>query len=486
MRGSRRSLALLAAIVLLGGALRWYVGAAVQPVEPRGDEVYYTAVARAIARGEGHRYPAPPFALAKRPPAHPWLLAQFVEPGPRRRGNDAAPELLPVQYALGALLVLVTGLLGWQLFGARVALVAAAFVAVNPTLIAFSHYFWSEPLFAVLLTLAFAGVLRLPDRPGFAWAALCGLAFGCAALTREIAIPAVGIAAAWSWRAAPPERRRRAAAQGLVLVLAAAAVVLPWTWRNYRVLGGFVPVSTIGWFAAAEGNTLDSEHWFTGNSADVDVFRGGLREAGDELAGIGYARRWAVERIRAEQPAWFFEKLARSTTMLLTPDSPLLMKLREGRYGDVSRARVRGVLVLSVLVYALTLLSAAAGFLSGVSRGRRLLLGGVLLAALATHVFANATARFRVPWLPLAAVFAAVTWTQPRATLRALSAPARWGLIAFAVYFLGVCVPYARPELTAVWDGPAAVRPSAAPVDADSRVEEPAARPRPGRARPER
>ncbi len=69
----------------------------------------------------------------------------------------------------------------------------------------------------------------------------------------------------------------------------------------------------------------------------------------------------------------------------------------------------------------------------------------------AVHVLANATARYRMPWMPLLIVYAS------HAAVGAQRAP-RWlprggAAVAAAVllFFFGVCVPHFRAEATRLW-----------------------------------
>ena len=103
-----------------------------------------------------------------------------------------------MQVALGTATVALAAALGWLLFGPRVGLAAAVLSAVHPTLVAMSHYLWSETLFTVLLSAGLVALVAGWRRRGIAWALAAGALFGLAGLTREVGL-LVGVAGAGWW-----------------------------------------------------------------------------------------------------------------------------------------------------------------------------------------------------------------------------------------------------------------------------------------------
>ena len=455
----------LAVLALVAGLLRFAIAEATYPVRVRGDEAYYVFVAGEIAVGHGHVHPGPGHDRAKRPPLQAWILSRFLDADwneTEDRAVDSIHRLVRVEVALGTLLVVAVYLLGRAWFGPKAGLLAGLVAAFDPTLVAYSHYLWSETLCALLVAFGILGVVVAARSGSRVAVALGGIAFGLGALTREVALPVAAACAVWlAWRARPGTRRVGLANAALLLV-ATTAVVLPWTIRNFRVFHRFVPVSTIGWMAIAEGNTLDAEHWFR-TPPKVAALRDEVAEGKDEIERDAIARRYALDRIRAEQPWWVFEKLLRNTALLLSPDSNLLLKLREGAYGSIDPAWVR-------LLEAATLLSFVAVFslvclgIAGAPSDARVLSLSILGVVLALHVVSNAVSRFRVPWMPLLIVLASAAAVDLSGTLRRASPRARILAAAVFLYFLAVCVPYHRAELAALWECRA---PAAAPPDAD-------------------
>ncbi len=445
MRERTRGLAVLVAIAALGGVLRWGVLETLGPPRFTGDENYYGITAINLASGRGHiNSRGDGGSRAWRPPAHAWVLSWFVDPDqPRSESNlkQWIHRMLLWQVALGTLLVFVTGCLGRALFDWRVAWGAAAVMAVYPNWVAQSHTLWSEPLFAVLVTGALATVVGLQQRRGWGPTVLAGVLFGAAALTREAAIPIAAVSSFWLWHTAAATQQGRAARRAVLMLGLMVAAIVPWTLRNQRVLGRFVPVSTVGWFAAAEGNTLESS-WLAPDGPALQEYRTAYFAIADEGERLDYARHHALQRIAAEQPLWIFKKILRSLAQLGEPDSVLLFKLRRGNYGDVTPAWRTALLWLCALSYGGVLATGVVGMASAPGSGRRLLPVLVLAAIAGLHIFANATPRFRLPWMPLFMVYGAWSVLHWRSLPSALSGR-RWIAPAAALGFLvAVCIPY--------------------------------------------
>jgi 4-amino-4-deoxy-L-arabinose transferase-like glycosyltransferase len=447
----RRVLVAVLLLTLVAGGLRLAVMEWVFPPKLLGDEMYYVVVAANIAAGRGHVYGEN--ARALRAPAHSWLLAQFADAdellilAPRGQARlavrlGALRPLLRVEVALGTALVLATAWLAWALFDTRTGFVAGALASVYPTFVAYSHFLWSETLFAVLVTAALAGFVTAERRRSAPAAVGAGLLFGAAALTREIALPVAGATVLWALVAARPEERRRAALRGVLALACAAAVVLPWALRNHSQLGRILPISSVGWIAIGEGNALEGARWLRPASPGRREFRREVLAIDGEVERIDHARRRTLERIADDQPAWIFRKLAHNLPLLLSPDAFQLYKLRNGSYGDVAPAAARAVTAATVAAYLAVMGLAALG-IAGARRDRRRLLALLVLGAvLGVHLLANANSRFRMPWMPLLMAFAAHAIVGGRGFPAGLGPRERLAALAVAIAVAGICASY--------------------------------------------
>ncbi len=373
------------------------------------------------------------------PPLYPYFIAIV------HRVFGTLTGILWVQAALGALLAPAVGRAGRIAFGAKVGLVAAAFVAVYPDFVWFAVHFWSETLFVVLLWWALEEVLRADDRGRRTAAAAAGVLFGLSTLTRELALYLAPLAALWLLRDRLPGVRSAlrpgAVGRAVVFVACLIATLAPWTIRNVIVFHAFIPVSTMGGSNLWQGNVPITH---------LEV-HARLGRVSDPVQRDRLARRLAWEAIRARQPFWIIEKLRGQMPEFWKADSEILDHYVGRRAcGPVTPSAALALEALVVSPY-LVLLGLS---LVGLAR-LRLVAGAVLLLMMLAaynlaHVIALATTRYRLPILPVVFLLAALALVAPREGVRA---PLRgWrivGLVGLAL--LAALVVLADFDETVIW-----------------------------------
>jgi 4-amino-4-deoxy-L-arabinose transferase-like glycosyltransferase len=216
-----------------------------------GDEPDYHRHAADIAAGRGFISPEGE-PTAARPPLYPTVLgAVYRLFGP----SHAAGRIL--QILLGTYVVFLVYLVAADLLSREAGVVAAAFAAVNPSLVYLSALLMTENLAIVLLlflllALARDAVCRESALPRFA---LGGLIGGLSCLTRPdsalfvLSVPAVALV----FGRAPAGRRWAGAA---IFVAVAVLTVFPWSARNRVALGEWVPFTTHGGITFYESNNM--------------------------------------------------------------------------------------------------------------------------------------------------------------------------------------------------------------------------------------
>lgn len=216
------------------------------------DEREYLALAQSLTEGRGFTYPpgmetgtAQQFGRA---PAYPAFLAAI---GAGRTPSRSSPVRIKVAQAIvGAAIVWLIGLIALRTAGERSGVAAAAIAAVYPPLVWTPAYVFSETLFS-LLALSTAIVLdkaanRKPG--GSRWPGLAaGVLMGAAALVRGAMLVVLPLVLLWLLR-------RRDYVTALALVAGLVAVVSPWTLRNARVHGRFMPIAADGGVTFWTGN----------------------------------------------------------------------------------------------------------------------------------------------------------------------------------------------------------------------------------------
>jgi 4-amino-4-deoxy-L-arabinose transferase-like glycosyltransferase len=173
---------------------------------------------------------------AEKPPLYPFVLSISSW-----LGLDSYDAHRVVSCLVGALAVVLIGLIGRRVGGPRVGLIAAGIAAVYPALWMLDGSLRSESLYLPLVALVMLLSYRLLDAPTWPRAALLGLAIGFAALTRGEAVFLVLLLGIPVLLLVPRSGRLRLAA---AVVAGCLLVVGPWLARNWITFDRPTAIST--------------------------------------------------------------------------------------------------------------------------------------------------------------------------------------------------------------------------------------------------
>jgi 4-amino-4-deoxy-L-arabinose transferase-like glycosyltransferase len=193
------------------------------------DAFYYQLQGLALA--QGHFFPA---FLAQGPDAaHPPLTSIALVPASYLFGlrPGETPQRLTMAL-LGAVVVVLVGLLARRLHGGRVGLVAAAFAALYPNMWMPSGIVMSETLVMLLMALLLWALYELLSKPSRSLAIAVGILCGLEILTRAelvLLVPMLLVPAVLLAKQASRHQKTRLL---VVSLLACTAVVGPWVGRN--------------------------------------------------------------------------------------------------------------------------------------------------------------------------------------------------------------------------------------------------------------
>ena len=389
---------MLVAIVVLGFAVRLAFVIATHGHQLAGDEVEYDAEGRLIAAGHWFWALAPtgvPHPGMWKTPVYPAFVGVLYEVlGPHY------DRVLLVQTLLGPVTIVLTWILGRRLFGPRVALAAAAVVALSPFAWQFEVRLLAESIVTPLTVLFLIVVVE--RAPTARRAALVGVLTGLIILARPSSVYLLpAIAAAFAIGAGI---RRGAALTGLAVLIAALTIV-PWTIRNHHVSGAWVPLSVQD---AAPYGTFndDAAHdrqnpwaWRVTNDRDAPLLAR-ARQLGD-LRLRNRLRENFTEYIKDHPSSLAKAFYWNGLTRLWDVRRPGHV-LDEARFSGRSRA-VTGV---GLAIYWVLLPLALVGLYLG-RRRRALVIPVVALALSASVVFtAEGGTRYRAPFEPLVALLA--------------------------------------------------------------------------------
>ena len=280
-RHGRKTLILLAAILVLGFGLRAY--RVVEPLATPGDDAHaYYALSKSLY--EEGSYGSPTFRDASDwSPGAPLLYAaSFYATGGAREGTARIIELL-----LGLAAIVVAYLLGRRLNCRPAGLIAALGVAIYPPFIHSTGALYSEPpaiftLPAAVLAFLWAADLGAPRAGGGGGAGVRtgesanprspsdrtralkwlvpGFLFGLTALIRpEYLIVGVAFALLAAIRIGRERGWQPALAGAGLLVAALLVPIVPWTIHNQVTLDRTVPISTGGGKALYVGTFLPAD-----------------------------------------------------------------------------------------------------------------------------------------------------------------------------------------------------------------------------------
>jgi 4-amino-4-deoxy-L-arabinose transferase-like glycosyltransferase len=403
--GGRVVLIALAAIVVLGLALR--VESALEPldVRPGTDSAVYASVAEQLYDHQRFALPGSASPYDWSPGAPLFYAAVYYATGGVHPGAVRLVVAL-----LGALTIVLVYLIGRRLGGPVAGLVAAGLLAIYPVTIFFTGKLMSEPLATLTLAGAVLSFFWAGDRGRhwLAWA-LPGFLLGLTAFARPEYLAFVVV---FGLLALIRGRLRGAA----ILVVAFALTIAPWTVHVSSVEGRFVPISTGG------GKALFIGTYLPGDGLHLDVKRELLRRfegrenvPASELSRISMTP--LLNRVASKYPDLerdaALQKIGRENAERYLTEQPLDFagmvggKMWHMWHGSGAAGRSTYGTVFQFTVFALGLVGLA--LLALRRRYEVLLIGALLLGITVVGGLLLAGTRRNVTLMPLVMALAGVT-----------------------------------------------------------------------------
>jgi 4-amino-4-deoxy-L-arabinose transferase-like glycosyltransferase len=219
------------------------------------------------------------FASQNRGPLYPMLVAALLH-----LSGGWWPYVVQLfQCMCVGLTCLLAYKIGTRLWDHRVGAITGMLCAVHPFLIWYSSRIWVESLAALLFTAIVAALLFVDATPTIYSAILVGLSVGAASLTKGTFLPFMIAVPAWMLLQRPRIRPQLS----FVTLAISLAVIAPWTVRNLRLTGRFIPVHGHMGFNIHIGDSL-SAHFMESPYALTPLWEQATKEAaaltGSELA----------------------------------------------------------------------------------------------------------------------------------------------------------------------------------------------------------
>lgn len=408
--------------VLVGAlAIRLLLLVGTVAMGPRiADERDYVELATSLVEGRGFAFKNGPTSL--RPPLYPAFIAGLW--------LASGTQSLQLVRAAQAVLALVTAWLvykiGCDLYDARTALVAAAVTAFYPALMFDNMMALSESVFTILVVAALFVLVRLVRAPNLARSAGAGILIGLAALTRSVLWPfPLVVATLVAWWTPGPVRYRLLIAT--TLLGGALLIIGPWAIRNSRLQGVPVIVDTMGGLNLMMGNYEYTPHdriWDAISMEGEKSWIIGIPPAPPDGGPWteGKKERWArgeAVRFMLANPGLTLWRSCIKFADFWGLDRDFIAGVQRGMFHPPAWFTVVAGLAM-LLAYPAVLAYAVAGIWLAPPANRRahvlLLLAVAFVCALHTIVFAHP--RYRLPLMPLLAIYAgAASVRLPRTAL---------------------------------------------------------------------
>ena len=393
---SRHRLARRAAVALFLASLTTQtICHATRNMRIGSDHRMYAAVARNFLTGRGLLLDEDHVAWL--PPGYPLFVAGIWSV----TGTGNWP-VKAVQIPLNALAVVLVQYLATRLFSPRVGVLAGVLALLYPRFVIYAGCLRTEGVAVFLSVLIVVVFVEAALRSRWWLCAVGGVLVGALALTRPANLPLIAVVATWLLLCTPLSLRRKlgfsAVAAGLFV-----ATLAPWTWRNYRLMGRFVPVSSMSGLSASislvrargEGVVVQK----AGTVKDDSMF-GNDESDGDWSPVLRYYR---------DHPS---ELVTLTLWRLRTFWGPGYALNKYSVYGDVSFVMWLVLVPLGVFGVVLSL-----------RKHWRMALALLIVPAslTAVHSLVHANPRYNLPAMPFVFIFAAVAigWLRDRLQARA-------------------------------------------------------------------
>ncbi len=161
-----------------------------------------------------------------------------------------------VQLGQCLLFALMCGLVFWissELWSRRVGVITATLCALHPLTVWYTSRIWVETMSMLLFTAALAGMVYTAKRPSVGRGVLLGIILAAAALTKGTFLPYAILVPLCLWFVLSRDTRMKVC---VTVLLSALVLIAPWTVRNYRLTGKFIPIHARMGFNVEIGDEL--------------------------------------------------------------------------------------------------------------------------------------------------------------------------------------------------------------------------------------
>ncbi|MBI5376038.1 MAG: glycosyltransferase family 39 protein [Candidatus Schekmanbacteria bacterium] len=313
------------------------------------------------------------------------------------------------QIVLSTLSAYVIYLIGKKYFSEKTGAIACAIVSFNPTLIAFTHYFWNETLYIFLFYLFIYCILRTTEEESIRWPIISGIMLAATAYIKPLSLYFYPVIMLWMYFSAGLRKKKQMRNICLPLITA-LLLISPWTIRNYIVYDRFCLVDANLGVNLISGNTpggpanYDYNMWRSYKTYENPDMSMNVIDRDKERTAI------ALKCI-ADAPLDFLKKIPTKICDLFSPTSFLVRHIKLKLYGNPESSIAKITIWTDVLSYMAIVLLGIAGLVIGTERANsshiRILFLCLFFYTITIHTITFGMSRFRLGLMPFVMLYAA-------------------------------------------------------------------------------
>jgi 4-amino-4-deoxy-L-arabinose transferase-like glycosyltransferase len=416
------------------------------------DEQHYSTLATNLFEGTGFAW-APDQPTSIRPPLYPFFVASVWT-------MIGAPSLQAVRWAqipIALCGIVLLYHIAHRWFDPRTALLAAAGLAVYPSLLFSGVLLLTETLFTTLLLLLVFCVGHLEQRPSLALAAVTGAVLGLAALTRSVMWPFIVVLAVVVWLIPTSRPRGSRIALTAAIVLGYVVVVGPWSARNTLLQGTFTVVDTMGGLNLLMGNyahTPEDRMWDAVSLTGEASWASGLPPTAPDGSTWteGKKEKWAQRQALAfmtDHPVTTVRRAVLKFADFWGLERDFVAGVQRGYYTPPAWLVVVGGATTTLAYVATAILAVIGIFLAPPGRYAHTFLLALVLFVCGVHTIVFGHSRYHLPLMPVFLLYAVAALTSGQ--WRQLFAPRRPAVLATGTVLI-LCLIWVREVLFRDWE----------------------------------
>ena len=305
-----------------------------------------------------------------------------------------------MQSLFGALTCFIIYLIAKNIFDKKTAVISALIFTFYPLFIWYTARIWTETLLTFLLSILVLSLVKFMKAPSNIKALWLGITLGIINLCKSVLL-LFPIFLLFVFLVLSRHKKKAVLLNICLIVISMSLVIAPWTYRNYRVSGRFIPVQIFGVHILAGDINIEraiglKEHRMPSpkeyGEAYNDIIRSVESKTGKKLDPVeqeAVIRDYLFHKYLSS-PAFFIKKVAIQSVQFWYLG------------GDKLRCILFAIMQLTLLIPCLF------GIVYAVKRGFFILpLILIIIYFMIVHAVSFGAARYSVPIMPYVGIFAA-------------------------------------------------------------------------------